>query len=766
MVRIFLFGLLCLPGFLVAQGVQFSLEGGWYDHPITLHLEANGQTIYYTTDGSTPRPGGQVYNRPLSLQRTQVVRAIACLSGRCTAEKANSYFLFEPKSSFLTVSVAVPPDALFNPEYGLYREGWFASKDTWKKPGANFWSKKELLSHIEIFDAEEQSVFNKNVGFRLFGGMSRLFAQKSFSITARDRYGKKRINYPIFGVGGPEKFKSLVFRNGGSDWGKSHFRDALMSSLLDGWDLEKQDHQPAHVYLNGQYWGVYNIREKINRFFLEDQTGEDRDSIDLLEHNAHPKKGSASHYKRMLEYIRTHDLSEDVHFNAVDRMMETENFMYYQIAQIYFDNQDAGGNIRFWRPQRTDGRWRWILYDVDQGFGLHNPTAYKNNTLAFQLEPNGPSWPNPPWSTYLLRKLLENPGFKERFIATFFDLLHADFSTQRVEHRIKEFVSIYKPEIPRHFARWKLKPDRWEEQVETMIQFARHRPEWLRRYLIETFNLGEETLILLSASTGGTLRINDRIIVEEDSLALIYPAGMKVRLRVEVKPGYRFVGWEGLNTSSWEHDLIVSSNMPTIRAKFEPYRYVLAEKICINEIGANNRQAGDWVELFNGSDEAVDVTSWLIADAKHQYRLPTAIVPPGGYLVFCQNLQKFKRYFPGVPAVAGNFSFGLNKREESIYLYTYDGAYVDSVRYSVTPVDTVFTLSLLLPELDNARPANWEIRKGTGTPGAGNPFYVESRIRAVQQYWLQVGLYAGVGLLLLSLGFWRWRVKKLVVREE
>lgn len=244
------------PGFLVAQGVRFSLEGGWYDHPITLHLEANGQTIYYTTDGSTPRPGGQVYNRPLSLQRTQVVRAIACLSGRCTAEKANSYFLFEPKSSFLTVSVAVPPDALFNPEYGLYREGWFASNDTWKKPGANFWSKKELLSHIEIFDAEEQPVFNKNVGFRLFGGMSRLFCPEIIFYHGKGSIWKKTHQLSHIWGGWSGKIQIACIRNGGSDWGKSHFRDALMSSLLDGWDLEKQDHQPAHVYLNGQYWGV------------------------------------------------------------------------------------------------------------------------------------------------------------------------------------------------------------------------------------------------------------------------------------------------------------------------------------------------------------------------------------------------------------------------------------------------------------------------------------------------------------------------------
>lgn len=760
MVRRILLGLsgLCLGLVAQTQEVDYSLHGGWYDHAVEIRLTSTGETIFYTTNGNTPRPGQSEYQHPIKISGTTLVRAIACTGRKCGPEMAHTYLIKEPKSKFPTLSIAVPPGALFDPESGLYREGWMSENRTWKKEGANFWSKKELLAHTEIFDADGEQVFNANTGFRLFGGMSRLFAQKSFSLVARSNYGPKRIDYPIFGRKGLNKFKYLVLRNSGSDWGKTQFRDALMTSLLDKWDLEKQDFQPAHVYLNGQYWGLYNAREKINRFFLESHTGTDRDSIDLLEHNAHPKVGTAAHYKRMLEYIRTHDLVVDSHFVAVGKMMDINNFLHYQIAQIFFDNQDAGGNIRFWRPRKPDGRWRWILYDTDWGFGLNDPMAFRNNSLIFHTAAHGPSWPNPPWSTYLLRQLLHNQGFRQEFIQTFYAVLNKEFHPDRVVKRIDKFANAYRSEIPRHFDRWNLDTAKWVTQVEIMKQFARARPGFMRMFLAEMFDLGEDVTIPLGCTDGGILTLTPSHEWEADTFLVTYAAGMELTIRVKPRSGYRFTGWsDGLPNTIWTRTLTVQPGMKALTAIFEPFVHPLANQVLINEIGAYNRKSGDWVEIFNSSSESVDVTSWILADAKHEYRLPTSIIPPGGYLVFCQDLRKFKNHFPGVPAAAGTFSFGLNKRSESITLYTEEGAWVDRVSYTVSPLDTAFTLALLLPDLDNDQPKNWEILTGQGSPGAGNPYYVEMRVKARQTYWMRLGLGFGCMTLILGLFAWKWR---------
>ena len=87
--------------------------------------------------------------------------------------------------------------------------------------------------------------------------------------------------------------------------------------------------------------------------------------------------------------------------------IDIENFIIYQVAQIYFDNTDwPGNNIKFWRPE--NGKWKWILYDTDFGFGIWGNNNYQNNTLSFALQSNGPGWPNPPWSTLLFRRLVQN----------------------------------------------------------------------------------------------------------------------------------------------------------------------------------------------------------------------------------------------------------------------------------------------------------------------------------------------------------------------
>lgn len=759
MVRRILLGLslVCLLADSRAQSVDFSLLGGWYEQPVSLRLGTDGETVFYTLDGTSPGPGKPEYRNLLTISSTTLVRAVACRGRSCGPETAHTYFIGEERSRFPTLSVAVPPGALFDPEFGLYREGWMADKSNWKRPGANYWSKRELSAHAEIFDADGEQVFSGNTGFRLFGGMSRQFAQKSFSLVARDKYGEDRIRYPIFGKRGLNKFKYLVLRNSGSDWGKTQFRDALMTSLLDGWDLEKQDYQPAHVYLNGRYWGMYNVREKINRFFLEGHTGTDRDSIDLLEHNAHAKSGTASHYKRMLDYIRTHDLAIDSHYTEVCGMMDIDNFLHYEIAQIYFDNQDAGGNIRFWRPRTPDGRWRWILYDTDWGFGLNDPLAYRNNSLAFHTEANGPSWPNPPWSTYLLRNLLRNAGFRTAFIRRFHEVLNAEFDPGTVTDRIGAFADLYRPELPRHFARWDLDTVKWRTQVDIMRTFARERPGYMRSFLQDMFHLGPEVSLVFGCTGGGVLTVDDRYVFQADTATWTLPLGMTLDLRIQPLPGFRFAGWsDGASRDQWTRSLPAEAGRQLI-AMFEPYVYPLADRVIINEIGAYNHRSGDWVEIFNGSDEPVDVTSWILADAKHTYRLPTAIIPPGGYQVFCQDLRKFKHVFRGVPAAAGTFSFGLNKRRESIALYTADGARVDEITYDVTPMDTLFTLALILPDLDNDRPENWEIRPGPGTPGAGNPVYVEMRVRARQAWWARLGLITGVLALIGLLISWKWR---------
>lgn len=737
----------------------FSLEGGFYPDAVTVEATSPGAEVYYTADGSLPTRNASLFRRPIRIDKTAILRAIAFHpDGRQSPVVSHTYFIGEPPTGFAVVSVGITPAFLFHPQQGLFMLGSNVIDTLWKKPGANFWSRRELPANVEIFEPDGRCVYRSMSGFRLFGGMSRLFPQKSIALAARNMYGEKRIKHRLFGKNGPDRFKFLVLRNSGSDFGKTHFRDALMAEMTDGWDIDKQDYRPAHVYINGQYWGIYNIREKVNRFFIESHhEGVDADSIDLIEHRFTRKQGSTRHYLNLLKFLEENSLASPANYAYVQTQMDVGNFMDYQIAQIYFDNQDAGGNIKFWRPQTPDGRWRWILYDTDWGYGLHNRYAYRNNSLAFHTEPNGPAWPNPPWSTFLLRKLLENADFRQAFVNRFADHLNTCFSSERAVALVDSFYQMYLPEIPRHLGRWNLSHNTWEEEVAIVRNFARERPAYMRMHLMERFRTGPQRHFEVSTNEGGRILINDNISVSNDTLEAAYFERYPIKLRAVAHHGYRFARWEGIDADETLRELTFapSARITRVRAVFERFTHPLEGKLVINEICPRSGKTGDWIELFNASQNRVPLKGWTLGDQKrNEFRFPEIYVAPNDYLVICRDSARFVQAFPGAYNVIGGLPFGLNKRSESLSLYSILGAMVDSIAYEAPPLDTAFTLNLLLPYLDNSEKENWEVRLGDGSPNAANPYYVESRVRVAQEQWVQMGLASGVlllGLILLAL---------------
>ena len=732
--------------------VEYSLDGGFYDESVEIELAASlpGSRIFYTLNGDEPSGrSARRYTNPLKIKKTTVIRAIARRGGKKSKTFAETYFIDEPASDFPVVSFAVPPRMLFDARDGLFVQGERAIDSVSWKPGANFWSRVEIPVHTQFFEPDGKSVFNSRTGFRLFGGMSRLFPQKSFTIVARNRYGKKSIKHPVFGEKGLKKFKYLVFRNSGSDFGKAHFRDAYMQSLTEGWDLESQDYRSSHVYINGEYWGIYNIREKINRHFIDKHTGVDKDSVSILEHRYKLKQGSKKHYVRMIKYMLDHSLSSDYRFAHVNGMMDTENFMDYKIAQIYFDNSDAGGNIKFWRPNEPGGRWRWLLYDTDWGFGLHNKNAYRYNSLQFHTKPDGPKWPNPPWSTFILRELLENETFEQKFINRMCDRLNTSFSSGHALGKLEDFHKQLKPEIQRQLDRWNLSISEWNVHLERIREFAEKRPKYVRKHLAKKFDTGREVSVMVEATQGGRLVINETVDVFTEPMTGIYFEKVPIYVRAVPHFGYRFSHWEGIDVSDEARNfsLQLTDSSYRFKAVFEKYDHPLAGKIIINEISCNNKKSKDWLELYNLSDEPVKLRDWVLTDKKHEFRLDDVTIMPKDYAIFSEDSSAFFKVHPKAYSVAGSFDFGLDKRNEIIGLFSEDGAFIDSVSYDLLPSDSAFTLNLLLPWLDNSDSDNWEIRKGIGSPNSANQFYVESRIQARNRMWLEIG--GAIGIILL-----------------
>ena len=445
------------------------------------------------------------------------------------------------------LNVSIDPERLFHPITGWFVEGPNVDPNDWRKTGANFQTHDRYPARFTLRTPTGKVIFDGKADFRLFGGMSRLHPQKSFSISLKKKYGQSRIRYPIFGSKGPEEFKYLVVRNGGSDWSRSYMRDALLTSLLQdpSWELDYQAHRPVSVSINGKYWGLYFLREKINVHFLAERYGiPDKKGIDLLEGRGGAKNGSRRGYDALIRYIRNNDMSAPGVYREVKRRMNVDNYMRLQIAQTYFGNQDAGGNLRYWRdPTDPNGRWRWLLYDVDQGFGLHSATAYRDNTLKLFTTKNGSAWPNPDWSTFLTRRLLQNGDYRRLFVNRTLDYLHTDFSPERVVAQIDQLAATIAPEIPRHSQRWSLQASYWPGQVERLREYARERPRYLREHLRKQFDAGPDRQFLLTVPEGGFVTLNDNISLEGTTYSARYFTHFPLHLRAVARPKYDFIGW-------------------------------------------------------------------------------------------------------------------------------------------------------------------------------------------------------------------------------
>ena len=510
-------------------------------------------------------------------------------------------------------------------------------------------------------------------------------------------------------------------------------RDGMMTGLVTRMDIDKQAYRPAEVYLNGEYWGILNIREKVNEHFIASNHDFDPDDIDLLEGNGWAIHGSSDHYFTMLNFINSNNMQLDQNLNVVKSMMQTDNYIKYQISQIYFDNRDwPGNNIKFWRSRSGNGRWRWIMYDTDFGFGIWDPYKYTYNTLAFALEPNGPGWPNPPWSTFLLRKLIENNQFKIDFINYFADHLNTTFHPGKVKKHIEDFKSNIESEMRDHLNLWGGNYNNWENEIQVMINFGTNRVNYVRSHIRDQFNLDGTYLLNLAVNPANSGKVKVNFIIPE-----IYPWSgtyfdrVPIQLIPEPQPGFRFTGWSGNANSNSDPLIMDVSTNQQITANFEPDGSGL-QYIVINEINynsSNDFDTGDWIEIYNGDDSDRDITDWIFKDSDddHQFIFPSnTTISAGGYLVVCRDVNAFSLLNPSVTDYLGDFNFGLSTSGEYIRLYDDTQQLIDSVFYGSSspwppePNGTGPSLELINPALDNTIPETWYASNTHGTPGAIN----------------------------------------------
>ncbi len=493
----------------ITSTVAFSVTPGVFDSAVTLALDAGaGETVYYTLDCTEPDSSSAQYTSPLTVSENTVVRAVAIKSGYITSSCITGTYLFTTDGASHALPIAtlvMEPDDLWNSATGIYAYGDKYDPDAATYAdmlvSSTFYESKlsgdeafwERPAAFAIFDETGTQVFSQNIGARIAGSFGRGRAQKGFNLIARDEYGDSRMAYAFFGDEGYGEYKALVLRAGGQDQNRAKIRDELAAGLLVGSDVNflYQRYTPYVLYLNGEYWGVYFLKEKRNRFLVAQYEGvADAENMDIGYASTHVTYGDNSEWLSVVNYATSHDLSVQANYDYVAERIDVNSFMDYMICEIYVGNTD-NANIQYYCLD--GGKWKWIYYDFCWGFG-----SASHNTLSYRRG-------DAPAASGLFNAMLKNASWRDAFIRRFAELMNTVYSTERVVAKIDELYTVVEPEIAREREKFNTETfmgqrqraenlgsyDSFVKQIETLKTWAAERPGYMKQYIQAEFGLSD-----------------------------------------------------------------------------------------------------------------------------------------------------------------------------------------------------------------------------------------------------------------------------------
>lgn len=522
------------------------------------------------------------------ISKATVVKAIAVKDGLQSKIISHTFFVSPEGTNRYTLpvmSLSVNEDLMYDyilgtNNAGLMFDQWReenpdAPADVWSM--ANYWKGSEAEKELNFTYFENgEMVLNHGAGIRNHGNSTRSFPNKSWRLYAKSQYGSSNFNHAFFDDSEFNSFKRLILRNSGNDTYRTLFRDAVVQKMMAHLNFETQDYQPSIVFLNGEYWGLFNIRERFDGKYFDRVYGIDEDDLDFLEYHGVISEGENTHYLAFTDALETMDMSTEEAYTFLSSNIDTENYADYLIAYMYSANYDwPYNNIEYWRmrtdaynpnaPYGQDGRWRWVMKDMDVAFN-GNPqwinNAYQFNMLNYATQPGDDETYFPEWSGFLINKSLENPTFKNYFVSRFADLLNTSFLPSRIIGVIDECQANIAPEVQEHIDRWNNVEDyaQWEENVDVLRQFANLRPDFQRAHIKNHFNLEDDFTLIVDVddAQSGFVKVNtidlvpSTVGVSENPYPWsgIYFSGVPVTLTAQPMQGYAFSHWSGASEST------------------------------------------------------------------------------------------------------------------------------------------------------------------------------------------------------------------------
>lgn len=451
-----------------------SIESGIFNDSKGFKVSlTGGGKIYYTLDGSNPTTSSKVYSSPLTIKETTVLKILNVEEGKIKSPVKTYSYIVNENHSLPVMSITINNSDLRN-----------VNSHTALNSNVLEPAYVQFLSSNGI-------EFELGAGLKLFGGSTRSYRKKSYEIKFKKEFGSAHLNYKVFDTLDSSVFDSLVLRTGSQDefeWSKRVLiRDIVGTSLVDEFtNVDVQAYKPIVLYLNGEYWGLYFIREKVDETFVSNHYNvkATNNDTDIIRIDGEVKSGTNKKYRTMINWIEKNSLSNKNNYAKIKDQIDIENLCDFWIAETFISNYDIVNTRFFSNPNVDNGKWKFVFYDLDSAFYNVDVDYYKYYTT-----PSGIGYGN--FSTFLLRNLMKSDEFKKTYLERLSYNLKNTWNSDNIIKKIDSVIEeIGTEEIKRNLKRWNVESySDWEKNVDYLKNFSKNRGKYMINQAKSYFNL-------------------------------------------------------------------------------------------------------------------------------------------------------------------------------------------------------------------------------------------------------------------------------------
>ena len=459
---------------MVAAQPVSDVAAGVYNEADSLTVTLSGENVHYTLDCSTPTADSPVWTGPLTITGTTILRAAAFPEGQLPSETATFSFFLRENSSLPIVSLVTDRENLFGPK-GVYSQNNLAYVN--EKAKTEKWERPASVSFFE-----EGGGFVMDCGIQTHGRLSRTqHAKRSLKLEFKGRYDGE-LNYDVFGDGKVTGFSSLLLRGSLQDINGAYIADNLFADMaMDFTAVPAQNYRYAALYLNGEYWGLYAIREHHSEEYFASHYNVSADSVQV--HNGEYRVNGTA-FNDLLTYAESHNLSDPAAWQYLQEHLDVNEMIDWLILECWSGDIDVYENVRFYSsPEYKNGSVIYGLVDMDL-------TMTNHQTYAVGFE----CWPQ--LHAIIPRALLQNGEFKNAFLTRLGSLLQNELGDDQVIARIEKLRTIAGNEAARDLARWNLAANTFDANVERLIGFATGRAREMASSARGYFGLTQDQAVM------------------------------------------------------------------------------------------------------------------------------------------------------------------------------------------------------------------------------------------------------------------------------